>query len=281
MKRILILGCGYAGERVAELHLARGDRVTGTTRDPVRADELRKLGIQPQQTGDQLPNADRVYYTIPPQREGTHDHRLAELLARLPAPREMVYFSTTGVYGDRGGDWVNEASDLLPSNDRSQRRVDAEWQLRGWCAMHGTALTLLRVAGIYGPGRLPLDRLAENRPVLDPGSSGYSNRIHVDDLAAAALACADAHTGGMANIFNVADGHPCSTAEYLDACAAIVGERKPPRVGWAEAEREFSPMALSFMRDSKRVDVSALLALPGFKLRYPDFRDGVRASLVK
>ena len=281
MKRILILGCGYAGERVAARHLARGDRVTGTTRDPDRAARLRARGINIRDANSTLPLADRAYYTIPPQREGVHDQRLANLLAGLPAPRELVYFSSTGVYGNRGGDWVDESSELEPNNDRSRRRADAEWQLRGWCAMHGVALTILRVAGIYGPDRLPLQRLAEGRPVLDPQSSGYSNRIHVDDIAAAALACADAHSGGMANVFNVADGHPCSTAEYLDACAAIIGESRPPRIGWAEAEQEFSPMALSFMRDSKRVDVRALLALPGFQLRYPDFRDGIRASLGK
>lgn len=277
--RILILGCGYTGERIAALHQARGDAVTVTSRDPDRQRHLRAVGFSVRSTDGPLPLVDRVYYTIPPQRDGEEDSRLRDMLHRLPPPRALSYFSTTGVYGDVGGEWVDEDSPLQPANDRSARRVDAEWQLRGWCAMHGTALTILRVAGIYGPGRLPLDRLADGKPVLDPQSSGYSNRIHVDDLAPAAVLSADAHAGGMAEIFNVADGHPTSTAEYLDALAALTGQPRPPRIGWAEAEREFSPMALSFLRDSKRVRIDKLLAVPGFQLRYADFRDGLRASL--
>lgn len=280
MKRILILGCGYAGERLAARHIERGDRVTGTTRDAGRAARLRGLGVRVLAPHEELPQMDRVYYTIPPQRDGVEDIRLTGLLKRLPPPREFVYFGTTGVYGDQDGAWVNEDTELKPNNERSMRRADAEWQCRGWCAMHGVALTILRVAGIYGPGRLPIDRLDNGKPVLDPVSSGYTNRIHVDDLVAAAMAAADAHGKVMAEVFNVADGNPTTTAEFLDAFAAMTGKPAPERIGWAEARAEFSEMALSFMRDSKRVNVDRLLAIDGFRLRYPDFRDGLRASMT-
>lgn len=284
MQKILIIGAGYAGERLARAHLGRGDEVITTRRTAQASDPVSDAVPDPaclaldldHRKPVELPVVDRVYYTAPPGREGREDGRLRWLLEQLPAKPLLVYFSTTGVYGDVAGAWINEESRLQPNNDRSRRRVDAEAAVSEWAVARNAAAVILRVTGIYGPGRLPLSRLQERRPVLDPAVAGFSNRIHIDDLVRAALATADL---GESAVFNVADGNPTSTAEFLDAAAELASLPQAERIDWATAKREFSEMALSFMRDNKRVDVTRLENLPNFEFLYPDFRDGLRASL--
>lgn len=290
MQKILVLGAGYSGARIARMHAGRGDKVIasrrslpGTAGDSTEGIEWLELDLDVPETPD-LPTVDRVYYTAPPNRDGVHDKRLRNLLKQLPGSPLFVYFSTTGVYGDAGGNWLDESAPLQAANDRSRRRMDAEAAVAEWSSASATHHVILRVAGIYGPGRLPISRLREGRPVLDPGldpaAAGFSNRIHIDDLVRAAIAAADhANNSGQNLVLNIADGRPTSTAEFLDAVAEMTGLPEPERIDWAAAGREFSEMALSFMRDNKRIDASRLQKLPNFELLYPDFRDGLRASL--
>ncbi|MDX1454645.1 MAG: NAD-dependent epimerase/dehydratase family protein [Gammaproteobacteria bacterium] len=281
MARILIAGGGYTGARIARLHA--NDTVWATHRpgnSPAGGDAESGvvLDLDDERASPELPLVDCVYYTVPPDGSDRpdSDHRLARFLALLPGAPLLVYFSTTGVYGDRAGEWVDETATLRPGNDRSRRRVTAEQLVASWGKDTAARTVILRVAGIYGPGRLPLEKVREGRPVLDPGEAGWSNRIHVDDLARAAVACAGQ---GESGVYNVADGSPSSTAELYDALADLLELPRPARISRQQASQYFSEKALEFMRDSKRVDASKLLGLPGFQLHYPDFRQGLRASL--
>lgn len=270
--RILIIGCGYTGARIARLHAARGDAVTGTTRAGTLSNvETLALDLDAP-TPAALPAVDRVYYTAPPPSAGVTDERLARLLENLPTPGIFVYFSTTGVYGDRGGGRVSERTPVAPDTDRARRRMDAETRTRQWCDSQGCGVAILRIAGIYGPGRLPLARLRAGEPV--PRDSGPGNRIHVDDLAAAAAAIADT---GMDGVWNISDGNPLSVAAFTDLVADAVRLPRPPRVPLDSAE--IAPGMRSFLRESRRVDNGKLLEVPGFRLRYPDPADGILASI--
>lgn len=280
---ILVIGCGYAGRNIALRHLARGDRVTGTAREPARHDALPGLSwlaLDLDQPADALPRADRIYYAAPPPADGRTEPRLAAVLDRLPAPGAFIYLGTTGVYGDCAGKLVDETAPLAPASDRAFRRLDAENQLRAWSARHAVPAAILRIAGIYGPGRLPLARLHRGEAVPDPADTGPGNRIHVDDLAAAAVAIGDATISpGETAAWNISDGNPMSVADFTDKVADLAGLPRPGRVPLASSE--ISAGMRSFLRESRRIDNRKLLALPGFQLRWPDPVDGIRDSIAK
>lgn len=278
MKSILVIGCGYAGSRIARTHVARGDSVTCTNRSGVTdVAGAQCLALDLDALADiELPAAQRVYYTAPPAAEGTTDTRLARLLDRLPVPHTFIYLGTTGVYGDCHGARVDETAATAPDNDRARRRLHAETLVNDWARNCDCTAAVLRVAGIYGPDRLPLARLAAGEPVPDPADTGPGNRIHIDDLAAAAVAIADSGQGGT---WNISDGNPLSTAEFNDLVAVAAGLPRPRRVPLSSPE--ISPGMRSFLRPSRQVDNRKLLALQGFRLLYPDPAAGIRASITK
>lgn len=278
MKNILIIGSGYAGSRIARLHAERGDRVICTNRSGV-ADTagVRCIALDLDSPGYvELPAAQCIYYTAPPPAAGVRDTRLESLLEWLPTPETFIYFSTTGVYGDCGGARVDENSPLAPENDRARRRAHAETLVEDWARVRGCTAAILRIAGIYGPGRLPLAKRAAGEPVPEPADTGPGNRIHVDDLAAAAVAIADSGQGGA---WNISDGNPLSTAEFSDLAATEAGLPRPRRVPLSSPE--ISSGMRSFLRPSRQVDNRKLLSLQGFRLLYPDPADGIRNSITK
>lgn len=274
----LIAGCGYVGTRLAR---RLGGPVLALVRTPASAEALRRAGIPAQAVdlgGGALPlpgHLDAVIYLAPPGGDGDRDDRLRAFLAALGGarPRMFLYASTTGVYGDAGGAEVDEATPPAPGDDRGRQRLDAEHQAQAWCADRGIRCVVFRVAAIYGPGRLPLERLRHGEPVLRPEDTGPGHRIHVDDLAAA---CAAAVTGAAEGIFNLADGFPWSVAEFTERVAALAGLPAPRRIGWAEAERALSPGLLAFLRVRRRV-LPRRLAELGISPRPPE--TGIRDSL--
>ncbi len=172
----LIVGCGYLGQRVALAEAGRGVGWVGLVRSRESAASLDQQGVeairvdldQPDLPPLPLAGAE-LFYFAPPPAEGVTDHRVRHLLTacdRQGVPRRIVYLSTTGVYGDCGGDWVDESRPVRPVVDRARRRWDAEQQFRSWCLGHSTELVILRVAGIYGPGKLPLARLSKGLPMV-------------------------------------------------------------------------------------------------------------------
>ncbi len=272
----LVAGAGYTGSRLLEA-LPAGSAL-GIRRSAGAA------GSQPLLLADfdgempALPAAAVIVYTVPPPREGEDDPRLGRFLGQVAEnPRRIVYFSTSGVYGDCGGARVDEDAPLAPRSARARRRIAAEARLADWCRSRGVELSVLRVPGIYGPGRLGLERLRDGEPVLRREESGPGNRIHVSDLVACALAASDLER--PAGIYNVGDGDCRSAAEFAADVARLAGLRPPREISMAEARRVFSPMRLSFLDESRRVDVTRMRSVLGVTPRYADPLDGIRASL--
>jgi nucleoside-diphosphate-sugar epimerase len=186
-----------------------------------------------------------------------------------------VYISTSGVYGDCGGEWVDETRPVNPQTPRAARRVDAERQLLAWGERHNSAVVVLRAPGIYAAGRLPVDRLVQGTPVLADQDDVYTNHIHADDLAAVALAALD--PAAPAGIYNASDDTQMKMGEYFDLVAARLGLPRPPRVTRAEAAQSIPAAMLSFMGESRRLDNRKIKERLGVKLAYPTVYEGVPA----
>lgn len=284
----LIAGCGYTGLRIAR-QLRSRCQVSALARSDAAAAALAAEGIAAVRADldGTLPPGSlaataagaAIAYLVPPPETGASDPRLEHFLAAIQGsrPAALLYMSTTGVYGDTRGQSVTEDSPVAPANDRSRRRVAAEVAARAWCAAHDVRCVVLRVPGIYGPGRLPLERLRRGEPALLTEDAGPGNRIHVDDLAAVCVAALERHVHG---IFNVSDGNPASTTEFLQRTAALAGLPPPPLVALADAAGRISPGMLAFLRESRRVDNRRMRDELGVELRYAHLDDGIVASLA-
>lgn len=285
--RYLVAGCGYTGTRLARGLLSRGP-VVGLTRTEASAEELDAQGIDavvwdldsaeaPLPRGFGTPSV--VFYLVPPPATGVTDPRLKRLLARLPAPpARIVYVSTTGVYGNTGGALVDEDTPVNPSSDRARRRVDAEHTLTQWCQRQGVGWTIVRAPGIYGPGRLPIERLKRREPMIRHSEAGFSSRIHVDDLVAALLLAGSAPRA-VERIYNVTDGNPTSMTEYFERVALLTGMPAPTLLPRAEVEQAVSPGLWSYLAESRRIDSSRIREELGFAPRFKDLRLGILSSL--
>jgi nucleoside-diphosphate-sugar epimerase len=219
-----------------------------------------------------------IFYLAPPPAAGESDLRLDRFLQlAIVPPRVFVYMSTTGVYGDTAGAAVDESSRVRPLTDRAKRRVSAEEMTRVWCTERRVRRVVLRVPGIYGPGRLPIERLRRREPTLKPEDAGISNRIHVDDLVEACVAAA--LNPEARGVYNITDGNSCSSTAFLDRLAAAVGLPCAPRVSMDEAQLTFSSERLSFLHESRRVSNERMLKHLGVKLQYEEMDEGIRASL--
>ena len=186
--------------------------------------------------------------------------------------------STTGVYGDAGGESVDEDRPPAPTTDRARARLDAERAVQDWAATAGCEWVILRVPGIYGPGRLSLERIRRGEPTIRRQEAGPGNRIHVDDLVRVCIAAAAAPRARN-RIYNVGDGNHASTSEYFATVARLAGLTPPPEISREEARNRLSPMAWSFLGESRRVDTSRLDRELGVDLLYRDLEAGIRASL--
>jgi nucleoside-diphosphate-sugar epimerase len=281
---VVIVGCGYVGQRLARQLRVEGCVVTGLVRSADSADVIRALGVVALQvdldaTADLsvLPTAGaELYYFAPPPAVGDTDPRLRRMLAALSTapPRRIVYISTSGVYGDCAGAWIDETHPLNPSTPRACRRADAEAALRDWSAATGVPVVILRVPGIYGPGKLPLERLRKGLPLLNEADSPYTNRIHVDDLIAACRAAMQRGQPGAA--YNVSDGQPSNMTDYFNRMADVTGLPRPPLVSRDEIDRLSDGMR-AFMEESKRLDNRRMREELGIELRYPTLELGLKA----
>lgn len=280
-QHILIVGCGDIGARIAARHLAQGHHVIGVLRRADAAADLQAKGITPLiadlDADWPVPQADAIYWCAPPPARGVDDPRLAAALARLEPPaRGLLYISTTGVYGDCQGRWIDEAEPLKPRSERGLRRLAAELHLRAWAARSGARTVTLRVPGIYGPGRLPIARLQKGEPILRAEDAPFTNRIHADDLADAAVLALAKGAAGAA--YNISDGHPTTMTDYFLRCAALLGLPAPAQIGIEAARTRLSPMLVSFFEESKRITPTRLTAL-GFELRHADLASGLPQCL--
>lgn len=284
MKNIFIVGCGYIGRRVAKLEQAEGSSVTAMVRSESSVKALRQEGIEAVM-GDlddsvslkELSLAKHVvYYFAPPTSEGLVDSRMEVFLSCLNSPslpERVVLISTTGVYGNCKGDWVREDHPAAPEADRAKRRFSAETILSEWGKTNSIPVIILRVPGIYGPGKLPEKRLRNGLPVLSEEDAPFSNRVHADDLARACLAAARKGKGG--SIYNISDGHPTTMTDYFYKVADCLGIPRPPAISLEEARRQLSDGMLSYLAESKRLDNRKMREELGVELLYPDLDRGL------
>jgi nucleoside-diphosphate-sugar epimerase len=222
--------------------------------------------------GNALGRTSHVVVSIPPDEMGDPVLRLhREELDAAEGLEWLCYYSTVGVYGDFAGAWIDEKAPLVPRNARSDRRVAAEAEWRDYATARGVPLTILRLAGIYGPGRSAFDKLAEGTAhrIVKPGQ--VFNRIHVDDIARVTLAAAEAKLDG---IFNLSDDEPAPPQDVVTYAAQLMGVEPPPEEDFATAE--MSAMARSFYADNKKVSNRAIKQALGTELAYPDYRAGLR-----
>jgi len=283
--RALIVGCGYTGLRLAQRCRGLGHAVRGTAARPASIAALEAAGIAALPLELDTPVApieatgELIFYLIPPPALGCSDPRLERFLGALEgAPARLVYMSTTGVYGDRGGGRVDEDTAPRAESPRAERRLAAETALRAFADARGVSWTVLRVPGIYGPGRLPLERLAAREPALVLEEATPGNRIHVEDLVSACLA-AGSSPRAHRRIYNVTDGSDDSQTAWLLRVARLTGLPPPPLIGREEARARLSPSAWSFLRESRRVDNRRMREELGVELAYAELDAGIRASL--
>ena len=285
-RTLVIAGCGYVGRRLAP-RLSASWRVVAIARSPGALAELRAIGVEAMFTdldaiAGPLPgvvgDGAAVAYLAPPPGTGTTDPRLERFLAAMgdARPSVVLYMSTTGVYGNTGGATVDERSPVAPANDRSRRRLAAERAAQAWCAQRDVRCVVLRVPGIYGPDRLPLERLGRGEPAVRPEDSGPGNRIHVDDLVTACVAAVESPASG---VFNVGDGDHASTSEFLLKTASLAGLAPPRLVSLAEARGQVSPGMLEFLVESRRVDTTRIRDELGVIPRHDTLESGIAASL--
>lgn len=273
----IVAGTGYTGRRVLER--LPTDEAVGLSRSQVDTDrpfhifDFDRPGALPLE----LPDRYAVLYTCPP--DGEDDARLQRFLSLLtPAPARLVYISTTGVYGDAQGAVVTEESAVDPGNSMASARVAAESLAASWASGVSCDLVVLRVPGIYGPGRLPLQRLQDGGAFLAEIDAGPGNRIHVDDLATCCIAalCEDTPAG----IYNVGDGDNRSATWFAQEVARQAGLPAPRLISREAAQQEFSRVRLAFLAASRIVDTTKMREVLGVTPRYANPVEGIEASLA-
>jgi len=293
VKTLLIVGFGDVARRAVPGLLARY-RTLALVRTADAADRAARLGATPVLGDLDRPGtlaslagvAECVLHLAPPAASGDRDSRTRALVDALSARgmvahanrairrlERLVYVSTSGVYGDCGGARVDEGRPVNPQSDRARRRVDAEQTLLEWGRREGVRVIVLRVPGIYAADRLPIERLERGTPALRAEDDVFTNHIHAEDLAAACVAALA--YGGDGCIYNVSDDSELKMGEYFDLVADRAGLPRPPRVSRADAAGKISPMALSFMSESRRLVNRRMKTELGVTLRYPTVREGV------
>lgn len=287
-QRVLIVGCGDVGLRAARL-LTQRAQVLALTSDPSRLPELRAAGIKPLLGNLDRPStltrlaglAERVIHLAPPQADGWRDRRtqaLVHALRRRELPLTLVYGSTTGVYGDCGGTWVSETRSTNPQTPRGWRRVDAETHVR-ILGRAGVRASILRIPGIYAPDRVggtPQERLRKGTPILVAEDDVYTNHIHANDLARACILAL--WRAKPQRAINVCDESDLKMGDYMELAADLYGLPRPTRVSLSEAAQVLTPMQMSFMRESRRLENQRMKDELRLRLNYPSVRHGLIES---
>lgn len=285
MTHLFCFGLGYSAERVAQILKARGWTISGTSRTRDGAARIKALGYNAyvfdgsdagNDVGDALSRATHVLLSIPPDAEGDVALRMfGRDMAASPALKWIGYFSTVGVYGDAGGGWVDEETEAVPGSPRGKRRLAAEnaWMALG--AESGKRVSVLRLPGIYGPGRSVIDDVRDGsaRRIVKPGQ--VFNRIHVDDIAAAVVGAID--KAPDIRVYNVTDDEPAPPQDVVAYAAELLGVAAPPDLDFATAN--LTAMARSFYSESKRVANARMKKELGISLQFPTYREGLLDAL--
>jgi len=292
MKNVLIAGCGKLGLKLAAKEQAAGNKVYGLCQSEASQQKLNNVGIIALRYDLDLDldskksnalessffnNIDYLYYFIPPQSTGVNDQRLNNFLAQLSLSQMTIsecglLISTTGVYGDCQGGWVDESHRVAPETPRALRRYDAEQQFSKWMANANINSLILRVPGIYSADRLPLRRLKNKTPILDPQIAPFSNRIHENDLVEIVYLSSRLK---KTLLLNIADDQPSTMSDYFLAVAAKYGIESPPLLSMSEAEAQLGKDMLTYLKESRRIDNSKMKQVLAYQLKYPDLEAGL------
>ncbi len=301
MQAIIIAGCGYLGKKVAfqlmHQHRCEAKNILPLVSSPGSAEACQRVGLSALTvdldktlTAQQIAplsqafshTAPIIFYFIPPPSRGASDTRalrFIDLLSDISALQDttpaakIILISTTGVYGNCHGQWVDETTSLKPQTDRARRRVDAEQQFQAYCRHQHIPLVILRVAGIYAADRLPLQRLREQQPIVREEDSPSSNRIHAEDLVTVCIRAAENPL--ITGIYNCADGHPTTMYDYFMRVARICQLPEPPVISLDEARSRLSAGMLSYMNESRRIDNRKMLKDFKLQLKYPSLNEGL------
>jgi len=291
--RVVICGCGDIGLRAAHELLGKdsGTEVRAWVNTQLSAELCQQRGLASEilelnnalRLPEQLNGADLIYL-VPPSSSGIVDQRSTHFLYAMEQqamrPKKVVLLSTTAVYGDCAGAWVNEKTPAKPQTNRGKRRLDAERQWLKWALSNSISLMVLRVAGIYAFDRIPRARIAQGSPLVIAQECGFSNRIHADDLAKIIVAALALET--KFEIFNVSDGMPTTLTEFMVEATKVAGLPPLPQISMAEAEQQLGKSLLSYLRESRQIDNKKMLKQLKVTLSHPDFRSGLRhQSLAK
>lgn len=282
-KRILFLGYGYTARRFARLLSADAWTSAATIRDAGKAQALERERIEPiLWTGAGIEprgfeDAQAILISAPPGPDGCPAFAAAAeaIAGRGRALKWVGYLSSNGVYGDHGGQWVGEHAELRPKSDRARMRIAAEAQWAGHGVEWAYPLAVFRLPGIYGPGRSALDAVREGRAQRIVKAGQVFNRMHVEDIAAALKASLDAPAAG--DLFNLGDDDPAPPEDVVTFACDLLGVAPPPLIPYERAE--LSDMARSFYADNKRVSNALMKEALGVRLRYPSYKEGLRAIL--
>jgi len=272
---IWIVGCGEIGRRVASLY--KNSEIQGLVQSHKSADLCELNGIKAIKidldkkytfSTEQFKNA-HIFYFAPPPKTGKTDPRLKSFLMAVGnAAKRVVLISTTGVYGDSQGEWIDESTLVNPKADRALRRISAENSLSEWAKNNDREYIILRVPGIYAQDRLPLARLRKNLAVVNESEAAWTNRIHADDLAQACKAAMECKKSNQ--IINVTDGNPSSMTDYFNQVADYAKLPRPPQISMKEAEATLSEGMVSYLKESRRIKNDKMLSELKIKLKYPD-----------
>ena len=285
MERLLIIGCGDIARRaLPELRSRYRVAALVRSREPalvVSGVELIEGDLDdPGSLASLAGRAERVVHLAPPAGSGSVDVRTQNLITALAPrgrgamlPQRLVYLSTSGVYGDCAGEWVDETRAPKPQTERARLRFDAERAIGDWGERNKIEVAILRVPGIYASDRLPFDRLIRGTPALAAEEDVYTNHIHADDLAAIIVAVLEA--GPARGIYNASDDGPMKMGDFFDLVADRAGLSRPPRVSRDQASHQVPQELLSFMSESRRLVNKRLKAELGVRLRYPTVADGI------
>lgn len=286
--RTVIFGCGDVGRRIVSQLVkidVKANTIVGLVNSIASQRKAAQLNVDANMIDLDMAlyneinccHQANVYYTIAPQKSGVEDLRTNAALAVFESnditPTKVVLISTTGVYGDCDGEWVNESSETRPQTDRGKRRLSSERQWLEWGAKNKVAVSILRAPGIYANSRIPKSRIEKRIPVVSENECGFTNRIHADDLARACITAMQKAEHGA--IYNATDGKPGKISEYLQAAAKVLELPALPEISMQQAQQELSSGMLSYLSESRKISNQKLLTELEFELLYPDFREGL------
>ncbi|MFK5895202.1 MAG: SDR family NAD(P)-dependent oxidoreductase [Pseudomonadota bacterium] len=280
-KNIILVGFGYMANRIAntlqQMQLSPDKIVYSLSRkDCIKPSWIKHIRFDLDKTVNQSFSKPEIFdqssilYLVPPPATGKTDPRLFNFLSVIEQsaylPEKIILISTTGVYGNCGGAWVDETSAVQPEVDRAYRRADAEKQLQDFCSKKSIICTILRVSGIYAEDKLPLERIKKQLPIVNENDSPYSNRIHAEDLT---NICYQSLEQNHPGIFNCSDNYPTTMYDYFTRLATSYHLPTPPVIDMQQAQNQLSPGMLSYMQESRRINNQKLLKTFKIKLKYP------------